>query len=117
MIYEDFSDIAPYKDSEFKPKMAQLVKEPGFEHAIRYVMPDVDYPEFVKGLMAISTIDEFQRTIVAPFLEMLAMKTTSGITIGGLEQNCDKNKSYTYITNHRDIVLDASFLNIRLLQK
>lgn len=116
MIYEDFSDIAPYKDSEFKPKMAQLVKEPGFEHAIRYVMPDVDYPEFVKVLMAISTIDEFQKTIVAPFLEMLAMKTTSGITIGGLEENCDKNKSYTFITNHRDIVLDASFLNIRLLK-
>lgn len=113
MKYEDFSDIAPYNDSEFKAKMAQLVKEPGFEHAIRYVMPDVDYPEFVKGLLAISTRNEFQVNVVAPFLEMLAMKTTSGISIDGLA-NCNKEKSYTYITNHRDIVLDASFLNICL---
>ena len=32
----DFSDIAPFGDDEFKSKMAQLVNEPGFEHAVKY---------------------------------------------------------------------------------
>ncbi len=115
MRNEEFNDIAPYDDSEFQEKMAQLVKEPGFEHAVRYVMPDVDYPEFVKGLMAIETKDSFQLNVMAPFLEMLAHKTTAGISISGLE-NCEEGKNYTYITNHRDIVLDASFLNLCFLR-
>ncbi len=111
MKKEEFKDIAPYEDREFQEKMSRLVEEPGFEHAVRYVMPDIDYPEFVKKLKSIKTKNSFQVDVMAPFLEMLAKKTTSGISISGLE-NCEAGKNYTYITNHRDIVLDASFLNI-----
>lgn len=39
----DFSDIEPYDDSLFPEKIAALVKEPGFEHAVRSVFPDIDY--------------------------------------------------------------------------
>ena len=38
----NFSDIAPYEDSEFHSKMEQLVKEPGFLHAVNYTMPPKD---------------------------------------------------------------------------
>ena len=110
---EEFKDIAPIDDCEFSAKMAQLVKEPGFEHAIKYAMPDVDYPKFVAGLLQINNKRDFQSMIIAPFLEMLEKKTTSGLTISGIE-NIDKEKCYTFISNHRDIVLDASFLNVLL---
>lgn len=110
---EDFKDIAPIDDCDFNQRMSQLVKEPGFEHAIKYVMPNVDYPEFVKGLCLIDNKRDFQLKVVAPFLETLAMKTTSGLSMSGVE-NVDPNKNYTFISNHRDIVLDASFLNILL---
>ena len=112
---EEFKDIAPIDDCDFKQRMAQLVKESGFEHAIKYVMPDVDYPKFVAELCEINSKEEFQQKTVAPFLEMLAFKTTTGLSISGVE-NVDKNKNYTYITNHRDIVLDASFLNMLLVK-
>lgn len=111
----DFSDIAPFDDSEFAAKMASLVKEPGFEHAVKYAMPQVDYPEFVGTLLSIKDKETFQRQIMWPFLEMLCRQTTSGITVGGLE-NMAADKAYTFITNHRDIVLDASFLNLCLLR-
>ncbi len=110
---EDFKDIAPIDDCDFNQRMSQLVKEPGFEHAIKYVMPNVDYPEFVKGLCLIDNKRDFQLKIVAPFLETLAKKTTSGLSMSGVE-NVDPHKNYTFISNHRDIVLDASFLNILL---
>ena len=112
---EEFKDIAPIDDCDFKQRMAQLVRESGFEHAIKYVMPDVDYPKFVAELCEINSKEEFQQKAVAPFLEMLAYKTTTGLSISGVE-NVDKNKNYTYITNHRDIVLDASFLNMLLVK-
>ncbi len=106
----DFSDIEPYSDSEFKSKMAELVKEPGFEYAVKYVMPDVDFPEFTKELCAVEDNETFQRKIMLPFLHMLKEKTTSGLTVGGLD-NINREDSYTFLSNHRDIVLDASFLN------
>lgn len=115
MTKEEFKDIAPFDDSEFKEKMSTLVTEPGFEHAVRYVLPMVDYPAFTDQLLSISDKDTFQRSIMAPFLEMLANKTSSGLSIAGLD-NCEKDKAYTYISNHRDIVLDASFLNLCLLR-
>lgn len=112
---EEFKDIAPIDDCDFNEKISQLVKEPGFEHAIRYVMPDVEYPKFAEGLLQINNKRDFQQMVVAPFLGMLAQKTTSGLSISGIE-NIDTSECYTFITNHRDIVLDASFLNMLLWQ-
>lgn len=111
----EFKDIAPFDDCDFQNRMTQLVKEPGFEHAIKYVMPDVDYQKFAENLLTIKTKAEFQSKIMSQFLEMLAAKTTTGLSISGIE-NLQGDKRYTFITNHRDIVLDASFLNVLLLR-
>lgn len=111
----DFSDIAPFGPDEFSGKMLSLTKEPGFEHAVRYVMPDADYPQFAEQLVGISDQDTFQSKIMWPFLEMLANKTTSGITVSGLEAIRPEDP-HTFVTNHRDIVLDASFLNLCFLR-
>lgn len=108
---QKFAEIAPVDDAHFHENMARLVKEPGLEHAIKYVMPDVDYPEFVKFLLSVKDKHTFQREVMWPFMEMLAKKTTSGVSVSGME-NIEQNKQYTFITNHRDIVLDAAFLNI-----
>ncbi len=113
--YIDFRDIAPFDDSEFHEKMSLLVKEPGFEHAVRYVMPDVDYQGFVAGLLDVKDKWQFQHDVMWPFLEMLAKKTTSGIDMSGAGL-LEEGVHYTFITNHRDIVLDASFLNLMMLR-
>ncbi|MDE7407480.1 MAG: acyltransferase, partial [Muribaculaceae bacterium] len=80
----DFSDIAPYDDSQFKERMAQLVTEPGFEHAVKWVLHGVDYPAFVQKLKSVSGQDEFQHHIMVPFLEMLAERTTAGVSESGI---------------------------------
>lgn len=108
---QKFAEIAPVDDAHFQESMARLVKEPGLAYAVKYVMPEVDYPELVKFLLSVKDKYTFQRQVMWPFMEMLAKKTTSGVSISGLE-NVDPDKGYTFITNHRDIVLDAAFLNI-----
>ncbi|MCM1094056.1 MAG: hypothetical protein NC421_08885 [Lachnospiraceae bacterium] len=110
-----FEDIAPYPDSIFQEKMQHLVEEPGFEHAVKWVLPEIDYREFCNELLQVKDKDTFQKKIMAPFLEMLAAKTTSGVSIEGLDR-VDPSKAYTFITNHRDIVLDTSFLNLCFLR-
>ncbi len=108
---EDYDDIRPYDNEVFREKIERLVHEPGFEHAVRYIMPDVDYEDFVAKLVTVETQMDFQVKVMGPFLELLVARTTDGLTYDGLE-NYDSNSSYAIITNHRDIVLDASFLNL-----
>lgn len=107
----EFSDIAPYSYKDFKQNVARLVDEEGFQNAIRYIMPEVDYPEFRKMLLSVENIRDFQNEVAGAFLEYLAQKTTAGVTLKGIE-NVRDGESYTFISNHRDIVLDASFLNM-----
>lgn len=111
----DFSDIAPYDDSMFKEKMSHLVTEPGFLHAVSYIMPKESVPALIEDLKKADNGYDFQRKIMHPFLEMLAKNTTSGITLGG-SRHLNPAMNYVFITNHRDIVLDASFLNLAFLR-
>lgn len=116
MTREEFKDIAPFDDSEVKENIAQLVKEPGFKHAVTYAMPMIDYSTFAEQLLKIESKESFQREIIVPFLDMLASKTSDGVTLDGTE-NCPKSQQFTYISNHRDIVLDASFLYSSLVRE
>lgn len=114
-IPEEFKDIAPFTDANFKEKLNELVKEPGFKHAIQYILKDVDYDAFVKSLLDVDNQKIFQSKIMRQFLEYLEKSTTDGISVDGLE-NVTPGTSFTFITNHRDIVLDASFLNLCFLR-
>ena len=84
IIPEEFADIAPYRENQYTEVMTRLVKEPGFEHAVRYAMPGVDYDAFVEGLLSVKTQSRFQQDIMGKFLEGLAATTTAGISIDGL---------------------------------
>lgn len=113
-IPEQFADVCPFSDSEFRTQVAYLVDVPMFRNVIEYAMPGVDYEIFKKKMLSLKGTEEFQLEIMRPYLEMLVQKTTSGLTMGGTE-NYEQGKTYTFISNHRDIVLDASFLNLNLI--
>jgi hypothetical protein len=112
----DFSDIAPYDDSIFREKMDSLIKDPGFLHAVNYIMPEQDVPALIEELKHTDNKYDFQHQIMYPFLEMLATTTTAGISLGGVKYY-NPGQNYTFITNHRDIVLDASFLNLAFFRR
>ncbi|MDE6207165.1 MAG: acyltransferase [Muribaculaceae bacterium] len=111
-----FADIRPYDDVHFRDKIAALVREPGFEHAVRYIMPDVDYDAFVANLLTVETQMDFQVKVMGPFLELLVARTTDGLSMDGFE-NYVAGTPNVFVTNHRDIVLDASFLNLCFIRK
>lgn len=113
---EKLKEIGPYDDSQFQEKMAKLVVEPGFLHAIGYTMPKEEIPALMEELKKLKTKYDFQHQIMFPFMEMLAKTTTSGITLGGAKYY-NPALNYVFITNHRDIVLDASFLNLAFLRR
>ena len=48
-------------------------------------------------------------------VQSLINTTTDGITVSGMEL-VDKNTSYIFMSNHRDIILDSAILNVLLRQ-
>lgn len=113
IIPEEFEDIRPLTDGELKAHMETLVADPGFMHFVQFIMPYVRFDEFRQTLLQISTVKEFQDKIACPFLISLAQQTSDGLSSDGLKE-LSNGQAHTFITNHRDIVLDASFLNLIL---
>lgn len=113
---KEFDDIRPYYDREFHDKMKVLVKEPKFEHAVRYVLRDVNYDMLCQQLLSLDNKKDFQLLIMRSFLEVLTKKTTKCLTESNFDV-IDKNKNYTFMSNHRDIILDASLLNLLLIRR
>lgn len=116
MTDQIFSDIAPFDDgADFHSHIARLVAEPQFQHAVKWVMPDLDYEQFAQHLLAVDSQEAFQLNVMCPFLERLEAATSAGITSDGID-NYEPQKNYVLISNHRDIVLDAAFLNLALVR-
>lgn len=111
MEKENFDDIAPYDDSLFPEKLAKLVEEPLFRHAVTYVLPDIDYEDLAENMKQVKGKEELQLKIMHPFLEKLANEYTDGLACVGLHTLSD-NSPRIFMTNHRDIVLDSAYLNL-----
>lgn len=109
----DFEDIRSFYDEEYRVKAVKLVQEPQFKAVIAAVMPGVDYEMFCKKMLSLNSLREFQIDIIVPFMNKLIADTTRGIESEGIE-NITHEKNYLFMSNHRDIVLDASFLCIAL---
>ena len=107
----DFDDIRPFYDEEIPDIIRSLTEEEKFRHALKFVVPDVD--AFCRQMEECTTKREFQKRLAIPVLNDLARRSTSGVDASGLE-NLSPSGNYTYMSNHRDIVLDASFLNMML---
>lgn len=108
---QNFDDIRPVYDSEVVSVISGLLKDVSFRKAVEPLVAPLTWEMFSGAMSACKTILEFQRTIIYPFMKKIIDSTTDGISVIGID-NLPKDKSYLYISNHRDIVLDAAFLNI-----
>lgn len=111
----EFSDICPIADKDFHNEMSILVQEPGFRNIINMFLPGYKYSQLVRVLLSLNNKKDWQLKIMKPFMDGLLAKTTSGLTVSGLE-NLDKNTPNVFITNHRDIVLDSAQLSYSLIK-
>lgn len=59
---------------------------------------------------------DFQETFCYGILWKIAADHTDGLTLDHTALP-DKSKAYTYVSNHRDIILDSGFLSILLIDQ
>lgn len=114
--FYDFEDIRPFYDEEVNDVISSLIKEDGFKRTVHFIMPELDYDKFAQELSTYTSKDDFQAKAAVPILLSLVKKSTTALSLSGIE-NIRKSERYTFMSNHRDIVLDASFLNLLLWQR
>ena len=113
----NFDDIRPYTDKEVREKIKIMVRDPAFDRVLMYLFKNRPKVEMVKlQLRMIRQIKQLQGTFVYDLLRWIINKTSDGLQSTGLE-NLDKTKSYLFISNHRDIILDAALLNYLIFEK
>lgn len=113
----DFEDIRPYTDKEVKSKIAEMLKDPVFDEVLSHVFKFRPVVEMVKlQLRMLRTIKQLQGTFIYDLLRNVINKSSDGLICKGVE-NLDKKKPYLFISNHRDIVLDAALLNYLIFEK
>lgn len=113
MVHRNFDDIRPYRDDEIPAAMQRIASDPSFQLLASYVYPKEDL-EYIRGkIREISSINEFQQEVMRCVNEQVISRSTTGFTYSGLEQ-LDKNTKYLFVSNHRDIMLDACLLQYAL---
>lgn len=113
-VPNSFDDIRPLNNDEVKDAIETLVANTDFERAFRYINPDVDWAAFSEIMRSFKTKEDFKSKLAYEAVMMVAKKTTFSLTISGRSRLPEDKKPCTFISNHRDIILDAAFLNVML---
>ena len=103
----NFDDIRPYNADEIPAAMQRLADSEVIPAIAQYLGVPVE--ALRERLRNIKTLKEFQLGLLKEVLETLFKKTTTCFDWSGVE-NISEKKSYLFVSNHRDIVLDAMFL-------
>ena len=111
---ETFESIRPYYDHEIHDAMCRIVNDDAFPLIASWVFPDKKTEEVKQMMLSFNEIEEFQRVVMVPVNEQVLKRSTTAFTFQGLEK-LDPSKQYLFVSNHRDIMLDACLLNYILL--
>lgn len=110
-----FDDIRPYYDEEAAPAIELLLKDPQFQKAMHYIFSDRDCGELEQSMRKYTNLRDFQLWLAKNVVVEVLNRSSSGFTCSGFEK-VSKTDAYIYISNHRDIVLDASILDVKLIE-
>lgn len=112
----EFDEIRPYYDEELPQIYEELIADPAFQVAIASVIPGVPFEMIAQKMRACKSKWEIQKAFCYGLLWEIGHKATNGLTLDHSALK-DKKAAYTYISNHRDIVLDSGFLSILLMDQ
>ena len=115
----EFDEIRPYEPSEMKQAFNDLINDRQFSLMLKGFVPWL--PKSVRNgvlklaFMGVKTPLDFQKRFMKPIVKWIIRKHTDGCSFDDQELPTDKSLRYTFLSNHRDIVLDSAFLDVLLV--
>lgn len=109
----EFDPIRPFEPEELPEVFERLLNNEQFRKVIAFIMPEMSFDVFATRMRECKTGLEFQHTFCYGFLEKLLSKASKSCDI---DISAIGNQGrFTFISNHRDIVLDSAFLDKLLI--
>lgn len=112
---EKFDDIRPYVDSEIPAAMQRICQTDAFPLLASWIFPGRDIEDVKEMMLSFRTIREFQHAVMIPVNQQVIDRSITKLTYRGFEQ-LDPDTQYLFVSNHRDIMLDASLLQYLLVK-
>ena len=121
MEYNKFGEIRPYTDDEISAAMDRIAGSTSFPLLASYVFPDRNIDDVRSEVRSYKTIHDFQMGIMYWANRKIIKDSTASFTCGGMENvrpsalntRSSIQNAYLYVSNHRDIMLDAAlFQNV-----
>nr|WP_298004122.1 1-acyl-sn-glycerol-3-phosphate acyltransferase [uncultured Flavobacterium sp.] len=110
-----FDSIRFYRDEEVSKVLQGIANHPMVKSLIEYTFPGYSEEQIQELFSSINSIKDFQAKIIYHTLQRVLKNSSEGLFGSGFEK-LDPNTSYLFISNHRDILLDTSFLNVLLME-
>ena len=107
-----YDDIRPFDPEELPAAFERLLSDAQFQQVLGYLYPGVPLEAVKTKMMACKTNLEFQLAFCYGFLKDLMAKASKGFDMN--VEAVDVTKRYTFVSNHRDIVLDSALLDVLL---
>ena len=108
-IPSEFDPIRPFEPEELPVVYDRILADKQFLQVLAYLPMEI----LEQKIRACKTNLEFQKAFCYPFLQRLVTTLSLGLSMDAT--NIDIRKRYTFISNHRDIVLDSAFLDKLLI--
>jgi len=113
-ITDFFDEFRPYNEKEALEAVKRISVNERFKKIIQYFFPDLNNSNYSELMNSVQSISDFQMKIMHRITDKVIENTMDGLSVSGLE-NIEKDKHYVFISNHRDIVLDATFFEYTLI--
>ncbi len=111
-----FDAIRPFHDNEVNDAIKSIIHDPMMNTVMQFTYPEKTETERTEILTNIHSTQDFQGNVAYFALQKILKQSSDGLSDSGFEK-LDKNTSYLFISNHRDIFLDTSLLNYILYEK
>lgn len=119
-IPAEFDEIRPYDTGEVQQAFNELLADRQFSTMLRGIVPWL--PKSLRNavlkmaFIGVKSPLDFQKRFMKPIVRHIIRKHTDGCTF---DDNClprDFSLRYTFVSNHRDIVLDSALLDVMLVE-
>lgn len=112
-IPSEFDSIRPFEPEELPEVFDRLLADESFRKVLAYILPGVPVEAIGMKMKMCRTNLDFQKAFCYGFLENLLKNVSDGCNIDA--SRIDTTRRYTFVSNHRDIVLDSALLDKMLI--
>ena len=117
----EFDEVRPYEAGEMKQAFEELLSDRQFQLVLNGFVPWL--PKGVRNALlrlafkGVNTPLDFQLRFMKPVVKYIIRKHTDGCSFSDDSiAHVDKSQRFTFVSNHRDIVLDSAFLDVKLVE-